>query len=77
MNELATEKELYELIGRAFADPQFRAALIEDAEEAVTEAGYELTAEQLAVLRVTDLKALSKGLDERLSKHNCWAILVA
>jgi hypothetical protein len=70
---MATEKELHELIGRAVADPEFRAALLEDAEKTIAEAGYELTEEQLAGLKATDLKALSKGLDERLSKETCWS----
>jgi hypothetical protein len=70
---MATEKELHELIGRAVADPDFRAALIEDPEVAVAGAGYELTEEQLAGLKATDLKTLSEGLDERLSKSVCWS----
>ena len=65
---MATEKEMNELIGRAIADPEFRAGLVEDPEKAIKEAGYELTEEQLAGLKVTDLQALSEGLDERLSK---------
>ena len=72
MNELATEKELHELIGRSVADPEFRAALLEDAEKALAEAGYELTEEQLAALKATDLKALNEALDERLSKAFCY-----
>ena len=70
---MATEKEFHELIGRAVADPEFRAALIEDPETAVAEAGYELTEEQLAGLKATDFKSLSEGLDERLSKEVCWS----
>lgn len=69
---MATEKELHELIGRAVADPDFRAALIEDPDKAAAEAGYELTSAQLAGLKQADLKALSEGLDERLSKEVCW-----
>ena len=65
---MATEKEMNELIGRAIADPEFRAGLVQDPEKAIKEAGYELTEEQLAGLKVTDLQALSEGLDERLSK---------
>jgi len=65
---MATEKEMYELIGRAIADPEFRARLVQDPEKAVAEAAYELTEEQLAGLKATDLQALSEGLDERLSK---------
>lgn len=69
---MATEKELHELIGRVVADPEFRAALMEDPEKAVEEAGYELTDEQMAGLKKADLKALTEGLDERLSKSGCW-----
>jgi len=68
---MATEKEMYELIGRAIADPEFRARLGQDPEKAVAEAAYELTEEQLAGLKATDLQALSEGLDERLSKIKC------
>jgi len=71
---MATEKEMHELIGRAVADPEFRAALIEDPEKAIAEIGYELTEEQLAGLKATDLKTLSEGLDERLSKEICWGL---
>ena len=68
---MATEKEMHELIGRAIADPEFRARLVQDPEKAVAEAAYELTEEQLAGLKATDLQALSEGLDERLSKIKC------
>ena len=68
---MATEKEMHELIGRAIADPEFRAGLVEDPEKAIKETGYELTEEQLAGLKATDLQALSEGLDERLSKILC------
>jgi hypothetical protein len=70
---MATEKELHELIGRAISDPEFRAAVLKDAEKAVAQAGFRLTEEQLAGLKATDLTALSEGLDERLSKELCWA----
>ena len=68
---MATEKEMHELIGRAIADPEFRARLVQDPEKAVAETAYELTEEQLAGLKATDLQALSEGLDERLSKIKC------
>ena len=70
---MATEKELHELIGRAVAAPNFRARLMENPATAVAEAGYELTEEQLAGLKATDLKSLAEGLDERLSKEVCWS----
>ncbi len=70
---MATQQELNELIGRTVADPEFRAALIEDPEKAVKAAGYDLTEEQLAGLKRTDMKALAEGLDARLSKSwSCW-----
>ena len=65
---MATQKELNEQICRMIADPEFRAALMEDPEKAVKAAGYDLTQEQLAQLKQTDLKGLTQGLDERLSK---------
>ena len=69
---MATEKEMYELIGRIVADPAFRSSLVEDPEKAVKEAGYELTEEQMAGLKERDLEALSADLDERLSKEANW-----
>ena len=69
---MATEKQMYELIGRMVADPAFRTSLVEDPEKAVKDAGYELTEEQMAALTERDLKALSADLDERLSKETHW-----
>ena len=69
---MATEKEMYELIGRMVADPAFRASLVEDPEKAVKDAGYDLTEEQLAALKQVDLKGLGADLDERLSKNYFW-----
>lgn len=65
---MATEKEFYELIGRAIADREFRAKVLEDLEKAVQEAGYELTEEQMAALKAVDLKSAAKDLDKRISK---------
>ena len=72
---MATQQELNELIGRMVADPDVRAALLQDPEKAVKEAGYDLTEEQIAGLKQTDMKALTEGLDERLSKSAtfCWS----
>lgn len=72
---MATQKELNELIGRMVADPDFRASLMADPEKAIQEAGYELTEQQIAGLKQTDLKGLTEGLDERLSKSAsvCWS----
>ena len=69
---MATEKEIYELIGRIVADPAFRASVLEDPEKAVKDAGYDLTEKQLTGLKATDLKAISADLDDRLSKEANW-----
>lgn len=69
---MATQKEMYELIGRTVADPAFRASLAEDPEEALEAAGYDLTEEQLAAFKEVDLESLSADLDERLSKNYFW-----
>jgi hypothetical protein len=69
VSELATEKDIHELIGRAVADPAFRASLVEDPEKAVKEAGFDLTEEQLATLKQVDIKGVGADLEERLSKE--------
>jgi len=65
---MATEKEMYELIGRAVVDAEFRKKLLENAEQAAKEAGYTLTAEQLAALKSVEGKGLAAVLEERLPK---------
>lgn len=71
-----SEKKMNELIGRAIADPDFRAALIADPDKAIKEAGYELTDEELASLREIDLQAKAEELGERLSKSGIgWSRL--
>ena len=66
---MATEKELQELLGRALADEAFRARLLDDPRQAVRDAGYELTEEQLAALKMIDTQTLTEALDERLVKR--------
>jgi hypothetical protein len=72
---MATEQEIHQLIGRAVADADFRAKLVEDPEKAVAGTGIELSEQQLAALKQTDLKGLSADLDERLPKtvQPTWA----
>ncbi len=65
---MATQKEMYELLGRAMADANFRAALIADPVKAAAGAGYTLTSDQLDALKKSDLKGLSEGLGDRLTK---------
>lgn len=69
---MATEKEIYELIGRIVADPAFRADVLKDPEKATKDAGFDLTEKQLEGLKATDLKAISADLDDRLSKEVNW-----
>ena len=65
---MASQQEMYELLGRALADAEFRTALMADPAKAVKDAGYELTEEQMTALKQADFKAMSEGLGERLSK---------
>jgi Ribosomally synthesized peptide prototyped by Frankia Franean1_4349. len=65
---MATDEEMYALIGRAVADPAFRAKLMTDPQAAAQEAGYTLTEEQLAALKSAEGKGLAAVLEERLPK---------
>jgi len=65
---MATQKEIHELIGRIVADPDFRASLADDPENAVNDAGYDLTEKQMDALKQADMKALGEDLEDRLSK---------
>jgi len=67
---MATEKEMYELLGRVLTDEELRKALLEDPVKAAASLGFSLTEEQLAGLKATDLGLLAEGLDERLSKYS-------
>ncbi|MBN2734345.1 MAG: Franean1_4349 family RiPP [Methanomicrobiaceae archaeon] len=65
---MATEKEMYELIGRTVVDAEFRKKITENPEEAAKEAGYTLTDEQLAALKSADAKGIAAVLEERFPK---------
>lgn len=65
---MATEKEMYELLGRALTDANLRASLLEDPLKATQALGLSLTEEQLAGLQASNLSLGAEGLDERLSK---------
>ncbi len=65
---MATEREFHELIGRAFADTEFRDTMAEDPQAAAKTLGFELSSEQLDQLKHTDLKGLSAELEMRASK---------
>ncbi len=72
---MATEKEMYELLGRALTDEDFRARLFDDPLSAAREAGYDLTEEQLAALKASDLQTIAEGLEERLSKKDLFGLI--
>ena len=65
---MATEKEMYELVGRAVIDAAFREQLLADPAGAAAAAGYALTAEQLAALKSADGQGLAALLEDRLPK---------
>ncbi len=66
---MATEKEMYELLGRLLTDEDLRKAVLEDPVKAATGLGIDLTQEQAAALQASDLSGVLQGLDERLSKR--------
>jgi hypothetical protein len=65
---MATEKEMYELLGKAVAEPEFRAALSADPAKAAASIGATLTEDQVAAFKASELSKMAEGLDERLSK---------
>jgi hypothetical protein len=74
-DEMASQEDLRTIAGKALADPAFREKLLADPESAVTEAGIELTPEQMEALKGMDREQLEAGLadlDERLTM-GCWA----
>lgn len=67
--DMVTDKQLAELLGRALADEEFRALLFDDPQAAARQMGCELTAEQVASLKASDVQSIAEGLDERLVKR--------
>ncbi|HWQ67321.1 MAG TPA: Os1348 family NHLP clan protein [Methanospirillum sp.] len=65
---MALEREIYEIIGRAVADKNFRAELMKDPKQATRELGYTLTDEQIASLKESELGQISEELNARISK---------
>jgi hypothetical protein len=65
---MATEKEMFELLGRTLIDANFRAALIANPAETAAGIGITLSEEQQTGLQTSDLAAAPETLDERLSK---------
>ncbi len=65
---MATQKEMYELMGRALTDADFRTALTEDPGKAAADLGIDLTQDQAEALKSADLVATMENVDQRLSK---------
>jgi hypothetical protein len=65
---MATEKEMFELLGRLLTDPELRKTLLDDPQKVAAGLGITLTEEQAAALKESDLTGALEGLDERLSK---------
>ena len=66
---MGTQEEIYQVLGKALAEPEFRAALAVDPAGAAATIGVTLSEEEAAALRASDLSTMAEGLDERLSKR--------
>jgi hypothetical protein len=73
---MASQKEMYEIIGRAVAHQDFRNELIKNPEKAVQGLGYALTPEQAKALHDADLSAIGEELSRMVSKMSiaCGAL---
>ena len=72
---MATEQELYQVIGRAVVDKEFRAWLAADPVAAAAEVGVVLTPEEAAVLKSETGQGVAQVLEERLPKMgHIWCI---
>jgi len=72
MSERAAFEGLKTVVERMVTDDEFKKAILENPEEALSAGGYEVSAEELLALKnlkVEDLEGLTPELiDERLSK---------
>ena len=71
---MAGTDDLRGIAGKALSDLEFRKRLLEDPETAVKEAGFELSGEQMKVLKEMDKETFEGGLEEldtRLTM-GCW-----
>ena len=66
---MASQEEIYQLLGKALAEPEFRSELAADPVKAAAGLGVTLSAEEVAGLQASDLSKMAEGLDERLSKR--------
>ena len=65
---MATEKEMYELVGRAVVDADFRREMITDPGKAAEEAGYALTDAHAEAFKSADGTGIAEILEERFPK---------
>jgi len=71
---MARKEDLRAVAGKAIIDATFRQKLLDDPEQAIKEAGIDLSDEQMKALKEMDKTELEQGLtelDERLTMA-CW-----
>ncbi|MDF2719454.1 MAG: Ribosomally synthesized peptide [Paenibacillus sp.] len=61
-------QDLTKLVAHALKDEQFRQQLIENPEEAIQSAGFQLSEEELEAVKNVDLGLSEEELEERVSK---------
>lgn len=67
---MAIEEGLQKLLDQALNDEAFRARLFDNPSQAARDAGYDLTAEQLATLKTIDMQTIAERLDVRPVREN-------
>jgi len=65
---MASENEMYQLIGRAVVNGEFRKKLAADPQAAAKELGVTLTPKQLEGIQTVEGKGLAEVMEERLPK---------
>ena len=73
---MATQQEMYALIGQAAVNGEFRQKLAADPELAAKEQGITLTPEQVAAVKKAEEVGVAAVLEERLPKSfgNSWGL---
>jgi hypothetical protein len=61
-------QDMTKLVAHALKDDEFRAALLQNPEDTVKAAGYELSEEEFEAIRSVDLNLSEEELEERVSK---------
>lgn len=68
-----SREDLERLIGRAVLEPEFRESLSTDLEQAIHEAGFDLTAEEIDALKAVDVeKAMAAAEDLASATKEPW-----